>query len=79
MNLAFRTAKAAVVGLLVLGAIVFVPAGTLAYWQGWTLAVVFTASAVSPSGFDRGDALLASLPPLQRRQRDALTACQKPS
>ena len=44
MNLAFRTAKAAVVGLLVLGAIVFVPAGTLAYWQGWAFVVVFTIS-----------------------------------
>ena len=44
MNLAFRTAKAAVVGLLVLGAIVFLPAGTLAYWQGWAFVVVFTIS-----------------------------------
>ena len=30
------------VGLLVLGVIVFVPAGTLAYWQGWAFTVVFT-------------------------------------
>jgi hypothetical protein len=35
MNLAVRTAPTAVVGLIVLGLIVFVPAGTLAYWQGW--------------------------------------------
>jgi protein-S-isoprenylcysteine O-methyltransferase Ste14 len=44
LNLAIRTAKSAVVGLLALGAIVFVPAGTLAYWQGWAFIVVFTVS-----------------------------------
>jgi hypothetical protein len=44
MNLAIRTAKAAVVGLLVLGVIVFVPAGTLAYWQGFAFIIVFTVS-----------------------------------
>jgi len=33
-----------VVGLLVLGVIVFVSAGTLAYWQGWAFTVVFTVS-----------------------------------
>ena len=44
MNLATRTVKAAVAGLLVLGLIVFVPAGTLAYWQGWAFAIVFTVS-----------------------------------
>lgn len=42
MDLAIRTARTAVVGLLVLGALVFIPAGTLAYWQGWTFIVVFT-------------------------------------
>jgi protein-S-isoprenylcysteine O-methyltransferase Ste14 len=44
MHLAIRTIKSAVVGLLVLGALVFVPAGTLAYWQGWAFIVVFTVS-----------------------------------
>jgi protein-S-isoprenylcysteine O-methyltransferase Ste14 len=44
MNLAVRTAKAAAVGLLVLGVIVFVPAGTLAYWQGFVFIIVFTLS-----------------------------------
>ncbi|MFD2053115.1 methyltransferase family protein [Mesorhizobium calcicola] len=44
MNLAIRTLKSAVVGLLVLGAIVFVPAGTLTYWQGWSFIVVFAIS-----------------------------------
>jgi protein-S-isoprenylcysteine O-methyltransferase Ste14 len=44
MNLAIRAAKTTVLGLLVLGVIVFVPAGTLAYWQGWAFILVFTAS-----------------------------------
>lgn len=44
MNLAIRTLKSALVGLLVLAVIIFVPAGTLAYWQGWAFLVVFTLS-----------------------------------
>ncbi|WP_208866460.1 hypothetical protein [Mesorhizobium sanjuanii] len=44
MNLAIRTLKSALVGLLVLAVIIFVPAGTLAYWQGWTFLIVFTLS-----------------------------------
>jgi protein-S-isoprenylcysteine O-methyltransferase Ste14 len=44
MNLALRTAQATVLGVLILGVIVFVPAGTLAYWQGWAFIVVFTVS-----------------------------------
>jgi protein-S-isoprenylcysteine O-methyltransferase Ste14 len=44
MKLAVRTATTAVVGLIVLGIIIFVPAGTLAYWQGWAFIVVFTIS-----------------------------------
>src|SRR4030095_15984233 len=44
MNLALRAAKTAVPAFLVLGVIVFVPAGTLAYWQGWAFIVVFTVS-----------------------------------
>jgi protein-S-isoprenylcysteine O-methyltransferase Ste14 len=44
MTLAIRALKSAIVGLLVLGLIIFVPAGTLAYWQGWTFILVFTVS-----------------------------------
>jgi protein-S-isoprenylcysteine O-methyltransferase Ste14 len=44
MNLALRTARAAVLGLLGLGVIVFGSAGTLDYWQGWAFIVVFTVS-----------------------------------
>ena len=31
-------------GLIVLGIIIFVPAGTLAYWQGWAFIAVFSVS-----------------------------------
>lgn len=44
MNLAFRTAKSTLLGLLVLCFLVFIPAGTLAYWQGWSFIAVFTVS-----------------------------------
>jgi len=44
MKLAIRTIRSAVIGLLLLGLIVFVPAGTLAYWQGWAFIIVFTIS-----------------------------------
>lgn len=44
MNLIMRSAKTAVIGMLVLAAIIFIPAGTLAYWQGWAFLVVFTVS-----------------------------------
>lgn len=42
MNL--RTLKASGIGLVVLGILVFVPAGTLAYWQGWLFIIVFAVS-----------------------------------
>jgi protein-S-isoprenylcysteine O-methyltransferase Ste14 len=42
MNL--RTLRASVIGLVVLGILVFVPAGTLAYWRGWLFVIVFALS-----------------------------------
>jgi protein-S-isoprenylcysteine O-methyltransferase Ste14 len=42
MNL--RNLRASVIGLVVLGILIFVPAGTLAYWQGWLFIVVFALS-----------------------------------
>jgi len=35
-----------IVGIAALGVALFVPAGTLRYWQGWTFIVVFTACSV---------------------------------
>ena len=39
-----RTLATSVLGLIVLGAVLFVPAGTLAYWQAWLFIVVFSLS-----------------------------------
>jgi protein-S-isoprenylcysteine O-methyltransferase Ste14 len=42
MTLALRTLKSSVVGLIVLCLLIFIPAGSLAWWQGWAFIVVFT-------------------------------------
>jgi protein-S-isoprenylcysteine O-methyltransferase Ste14 len=42
MKIAGRMLRSALGGLLVLGLLVFGPAGTLAYWRGWMFIVVFT-------------------------------------
>src|ERR1043166_9615181 len=39
-----KTVATSLVGLIAMGILVFVPAGTLAYWQGWVFIVVFAAS-----------------------------------
>ena len=44
VKLAIRTLRTAVVGLIVLGIVIFGSAGTLAYWQGWAFIIVFTIS-----------------------------------
>jgi protein-S-isoprenylcysteine O-methyltransferase Ste14 len=60
----------AVVGLLVLGLLLFVPAGTFDYWQAWLFIVVFVVSTWSPSVY-----LLRTNPAaLQRRMRGGPTA-----
>lgn len=44
MQLFIRTLRSTIIGLLVFGLLIFVPAGTLAYWQGWAFIAVFSAS-----------------------------------
>src|SRR5262245_14874658 len=39
-----RALRSAIVGLIILGALVFLPAGTLEYWQGWAFIAVFVAA-----------------------------------
>src|SRR3954453_19617068 len=46
MTLFIRTLKASVIGLVVVGSVIFIPTGTFAYWQGWAFIAVFTASTV---------------------------------
>ncbi|HEY1441812.1 MAG TPA: isoprenylcysteine carboxylmethyltransferase family protein [Mycobacterium sp.] len=38
-----------IIGLVVLGLILFVPAGTLDYWQAWVFIAVFTIATIVPS------------------------------
>ncbi len=44
MQLFMRILRSTVIGLLVSGALIFIPAGTVAYWQGWTFIAVFSIS-----------------------------------
>ncbi len=65
MNTGVRATLSSVVGLAVFGLILFVPAGTLNYWQAWVFIVTFSASTTLPSIY------LARTNPatLQRRMR----------
>jgi protein-S-isoprenylcysteine O-methyltransferase Ste14 len=42
-----RALRSSVAGTLVLAALIFVPAGTLRYWQGWAYAFVFVATSAA--------------------------------
>ncbi|HEU5381035.1 MAG TPA: isoprenylcysteine carboxylmethyltransferase family protein [Ktedonobacteraceae bacterium] len=43
-TLLVQAVKTSVIGILALGALLFLPAWTLAYWQAWVFIVVFTIS-----------------------------------
>jgi protein-S-isoprenylcysteine O-methyltransferase Ste14 len=49
MNTVVKSALSAIAGLLAFGSMVFVPAGTLHYWQGWVFLAVFALSTWIPS------------------------------
>lgn len=44
-KLIIQTLGTSLLGVIVLGVLLFLPAGTLAYWQAWVFLVVFVASA----------------------------------
>jgi protein-S-isoprenylcysteine O-methyltransferase Ste14 len=44
MDLFLRSLKTGFIGLIVLGLLIFVPAGTLDYWRGWAFIIVFSIS-----------------------------------
>src|SRR5262245_28541831 len=44
MSLFLRTLRNSVIGLVVLCLLIFVPAGTLAWWQGWAFIGVFAVA-----------------------------------
>ncbi len=49
MKTAVRFALSSVIGFAALGLILFVPAGTLQYWQAWVFMAVFTVATIAPS------------------------------
>ncbi len=65
MKTAARLAASSIWGLVFVGLLLFVPAGTLNYWQAWVFIGVFTAATIIPSVY------LARTNPaaLQRRMR----------
>jgi protein-S-isoprenylcysteine O-methyltransferase Ste14 len=44
MQLFVRVLKTTIIGLVVFAILIFAPAGTFAYWQGWAFLVVFSLS-----------------------------------
>ncbi|OBG47489.1 hypothetical protein A5672_06995 [Mycobacterium alsense] len=74
MKTGIRAAASSVWGLLGLGLMLFLPAGTFAYWQGWAFAATFTAATTVPSIY-----LLRTNPEaLQRRMRGGPLAESRP-
>jgi protein-S-isoprenylcysteine O-methyltransferase Ste14 len=49
MKIALQAITSGLVGLVVFGLLVFWPAGTFDYWQGWAFIAVFAASTTIPS------------------------------
>ena len=49
--MALRVAARAAVGLIVFAALVFLPAGTVQYWQGWVFVAVFTVATLGPTAY----------------------------
>ena len=74
MKIALQTLASAVFGVVFFAVALFVPAGTVAYWQGWTLIAVFLVTTILPSIY------LAVRDPaaLQRRMRAGPTAETRP-
>lgn len=49
MKTAVRLTTSSILGLAAFGLILFVPAGTLNYWQAWVFIAVFTATSAIPT------------------------------
>jgi protein-S-isoprenylcysteine O-methyltransferase Ste14 len=51
MKVAAQLVASALSGVLILGVLLFGPAGTLAYWQGWVYIAVFTVGTSLPTAY----------------------------
>lgn len=74
-HLYLRALRSSVLGTLALAALLFVPAGTLHYWQGWAFAFVFVATTAAFTVY------LAWYDPalLRRRMRAGASQEQEPA
>lgn len=70
MKTGVQATVSSIIGLAVFGLILFLPAGTLNYWQGWVFLGVFTAASTGPAIY------MARTNPavLQRRMHSGPTA-----
>lgn len=51
MNIFLKAIASGLVGVAFFGLVVFYPAGTLNYWQGWVFVAIFTVATVAPSAY----------------------------
>jgi len=51
MKLIAQSLASAVFGLLFFAVLLFIPAGTLSYWQAWVFIAVFMVATLVPSGY----------------------------
>lgn len=49
MKAAIRTAASNVIGVIALGAVLFLPAGTFNYWQAWVFAATLALTTIVPT------------------------------
>ena len=52
-KLVISTLKSLAVGSIALGVLLFLPAGTLNYWQAWVLIAVFVPGSIATADYRR--------------------------
>ena len=74
MNTSLRIVISSVVGIAAFAVLLFVPAGTVNYWQGWAFLAVFSAASFGPTLY------MARLDPatLERRMQAGVKAETRP-
>ncbi len=71
MKIALQSIASGLIGLVLFGLLVFWPAGTFDYWQGWAFIAVFAASTTIPSLY-----LAATNPAALKRRMQAGPAAE---
>ena len=68
MKIALQAAALSIIGLLLFGVLLFLPAGTFNYWQAWVFIAVYAISTVVLTVY------LMTNPAVQRRMHAGPTA-----